>query len=437
MQTEQNGVEVELEGGNSTLNQDAIGAFRQQTRKAPMASSTRLREIMGYLRRFGTLSRTDLARLMSLNAVSMGEIIKLLLTEGWLKEVGEGVSSGGRRPIMLQIHSNNNCVIGLDVGGENIHAVATDLTGKVLEHYRQRTEALLGPEAVFERMVAAFNEVRQRLSQGNCRILGVGVGFSGMIDAEKGLCLVAPNLPGWQGIGVAEKLQAAIGMNVKLDDSSRLKLLAERQAIWPEEMDSTFLLDLGSGISGAFWVAGQIYRGLSGTAGELGHVIMAPEGPLCLCGSKGCLESLASSRAIACQAREGLKQGVMSSLRDSINGDAEQLTAEKVFDAAVKGDKYALFLIESAGTYIGSALAKVINLLNPTQVILTGGMSKMGDILLTPIMRTARAESLPMAFEKVKIDLSSAGDHAAAHGAALHYLDGFFAGFELKHEAHA
>jgi len=405
---------------------------RRRERKGALVASARAREILGYLRRFGVLSRSDLAERMDLSGVSIGTTVRELLKEGWVEEAGEGRSSGGRRPVLLRLRGENGYIIGLDVGSENLRGVVTDLNGEIRAEFWQETESWQGREVVFGRMVGAAKELMERAGIGEDRLLGIGLGFSGMIDAEEGICLVAPNLPGWQGVAVAKELGAALGKEVKMDDSSRLKLLAERQLLWPAEMGSTFLLDLGCGIGGAFWVGGKIHRGLTGTAGELGHVVMEPEGPLCHCGSRGCLEALAAGPAIAAQAREGLRQGVMSLLRDLVKGELDRLTAETVVEAARRGDKFAFGLIEAAGSYIGSALAKVLNLLNPTQVILAGGLAKMGDLLLAPLVRTLRSQSLPMAYEKVKISLSQAGDMAAARGAALFYLDHFFADFTLK-----
>jgi glucokinase len=285
--------------------------------------------------------------------------------------------------------------LGIDVGATNVKwaAVETD-GGTVLARGREPTAAQRGPEAVLARL----GELARTVAETH-RVERIGLALPGPLDLERGRTVFLPNMPGWRDIPVAEGLAAAAGLPVALLNDARAFTLAEHRLGAGRGARTMVGITLGTGVGGGVIAEGRLLLGLNGTAGEIGHQTLEPGGLPCPCGNTGCLEQYASGPAIA--------------------RAAGAATAEAVTIAAREGDPNALAALEQAGTYLGLGIANVALAVGPEAVVVGGGVSAAGDLILQPACRELRRRVTVMPVERIHLVRAELGDHAGALGAAL------------------
>lgn len=304
-----------------------------------------------------------------------------------------------------------NFVIGIDLGGTDIKGALLDLDGHTLEKIRVATDAKNGYQAVVARVLQVIEQLKQWSGIENKEISGVGIGIPGQIDYSQGKVLFAPNLD-WHEVNIKQSIEQASGLPVFLDNDGNVAALGEMWSGAGKGYANIVMLTIGTGIGGGIIIDGQLLRGKSGSAGEIGHMIMLKNGPLCNCGQSGCLETLTAAPAILRQAREAMQSDRKTSLTDFA-----QLTAKDVFIAAERGDQVALQIIANSAYWLGIAIANLINVINPELVIIGGGVARAGDILIAPIRQIALAKALSVAAEAVKIVPAYLGNDAGCIGA--------------------
>ncbi len=255
---------------------------------------------------------------------------------------------------------------------------------------------------------------------GGKRPAAVGVSFGGPVRAEGGLVLLSHHVPGWEGFPLAEWLRERFGAPAAVENDANAAALGEWRYGAGKGTDHFLYVTVSTGIGGGIVIGGKIYRGADGLAGEIGHMVVDPNGPRCTCGRRGCLEALASGPAIAARARELLAsyprpaEGRM--LRELVGNDPGRITAREVAIAAARGDPLAAEILREAGEALGFGLAQAIALLNPERIALGGGVIKAGEPLLRPVREAAERYAFPGA--RVDIAVAELGDDAPLWGAA-------------------
>ena len=303
-------------------------------------------------------------------------------------------------------------IVGVDLGGTKIDAVFSDSCGNISKRELKETHASEGPNAVIKRIVDAVKAV----SSDN-KIAAVGIGAAGIIDVETGLITTSPNLPGWRNIKLKQILERELGVQVFVDNDATVAALAEHKFGIAVGCDHFVCVTLGTGIGGGIVTNGQIYRGISGGAGEIGHMTIDINGPMCGCGRKGCWEALASGTAIEREAKAKIAEGVKTSIPRYAKGSDGRISAKAVYLAAQDGDKLAGELIERLGFYVGVGLANLINIFNPQLVVISGGVSRMGEMLLEPARKTVRERAFELSAKAARVEVSSLGYDAGPLGA--------------------
>jgi glucokinase-like ROK family protein len=251
-------------------------------------------------------------------------------------------------------------------------------------------------------------------------ILAIGVGVPGPILTEAGAVVAPPIMPGWDGFPIRETLEKKWGCPVSLNNDAELGALGEwAYGAGRGERDMAYI-KVGSGVGAGLLLEGQIYRGASGSAGEIGHLTVDENGPLCNCGNAGCLEALAGGQAIARQGQEAVRKGQRTLL--GAFSDPAAITAREVAAAARRGDLVSQRIFSQAGTHLGVAIAGLVNLFNPSLVVVGGGVAQSGDMLLQPIRDTVLKRSLPAAARSVKITTAVLGRRASSMGAVVQAL---------------
>lgn len=305
--------------------------------------------------------------------------------------------------------------IGLDLGGTKCLGLLVTGDGEV--HDEARLPTPRGGEAVLSTLVEASRELMARA--GDRGVSAIGVGVPGLVDTG-GVLRVAPNLPGVVELPVASALAAATGLPVRVENDATCAGWGERCLGAARGFDDVVLVTLGTGIGGGFILGGALYRGAHGYAGEIGHMVVDPNGPPCVCGQRGCWERFASGSGLGRLAREAAVAGRAEAVVALAGGDPEAVRGEHVTAAAAGGDPGALAVLERFAWWLALGLANLANVLDPQAFVLGGGLVEAGHVLVDPV-RAAFGELVeaPDHRPPVAIVPAALGERAGAIGAAL------------------
>lgn len=313
-----------------------------------------------------------------------------------------------------------NKYIGCDLGGTNLRAAIVDVeTGSVLYQMSIPTLAREGHDIVMKRMAELFLLVIQSAGMKKEEIGGIGIGVPGVLNLEKGETLFLPNLPGtWPHVPLQATIEKLTGLPARLLNDVRSITNGEWCFGAGRGLDTVAVLAIGTGIGGGLVINGQLHLGIGGTGGELGHTTIDFNGPKCGCGNNGCLEAYASGPAIAAMGMKAVSQGLTTRISELCEYDLNRITPELIAKAAREGDEVAKDIYERAGFYIGITAANICVTLGPRRIIIAGGVSQAGELLLDPIRRTLRRHVTVMPVGQVEVVPSQLGDNAGVIGVA-------------------
>jgi glucokinase len=311
--------------------------------------------------------------------------------------------------------------IGCDLGGTNLRAGIVDIqTGKVTHLLSTPTLAREGHDAVMQRMVGLFQDVIKRSGLPKSEIRGIGIGVPGVLDPEKGLVLFLPNLfDGWKNVPLSNKINASLGLPVFIINDVRSITLGEWKFGAGKGASSMICFAIGTGIGGGVVINNNLVMGINGTAGELGHTMVDPDGPQCGCGNHGCLEAYASGPAIAAMGIKAVIQGRTTLIGEMVAYDLNKITPQVIAEAANKGDLIAKEIYAHVGKLIGIASANVSLATGPERIVIGGGVASAGKLLLDPIRRTIQERIFVIPKEKIKVVSAELGDKAGILGSAI------------------
>jgi len=301
--------------------------------------------------------------------------------------------------------------VGIDLGGTNLKLGLVSAEGDLLRRLAVPTEAAQGPDHVLARMADAVRQLAEVADLAMDDLAAVGVGVPGPLDSEAGLVHFAPNLAGWIDVPVRDTLQDALGRTVVVENDANAAAYGEFRVGAGRQVQSLFVLTLGTGVGGGIIQDGRLLRGATDTGAELGHVIVAYGGRLCGCGNRGCLEAYASATAVVDRFRQ--EAGVSDLAR------RDGLEAKDVFEAAAGGSKAAARIVAETAEYLAVGITSILHVLNPEMVVLTGGMMGAGEAFLEEIRGHVRRLAFPSAWEACQIRASTLGGDAGILGTAL------------------
>jgi glucokinase len=315
----------------------------------------------------------------------------------------------------------NSYFVGVDLGGTNLRAAVVDITtGHIEKVLKVRTPSQGGPAMVIDAIVELVGQVLSACGFASGQIGGVGVGIPGLIDLERGVALLLPNIPGdWPHVLLRDVLGERLGINVSLINDVRAMTIAEWTFGAGRGVDTLACYAIGTGIGGGVVIDGQLHLGLSGSAGELGHQIVELNGLPCNCGGRGCLEMYASGPAIAARAAQAVIQRRPTRIAELAGNDLNRVTVALVLQAAREGDAVANAILEQAGAYIGIAVSNTILTICPRKVVFGGGVMAASELLLAPIRRTVCERVFLAPAQHVEIVPAQLGDDAGLIGASL------------------
>lgn len=314
---------------------------------------------------------------------------------------------------MTTDQSRNHHVISVDFGGTHLRASLVNASGQIIEQLKRETQAQLGVDSVIDRIGAAINDMASHVPEGGA-LRGVGVVAPGPIDPFRGIVFRAPNLRGWEDVPLADALMARTDLPVWLGNDANLAALAEHRYGAGRGLSDMIYLTISTGIGTGFIVNGEMLLGANGMAAEGGHMQVMPDGPICGCGNRGCVEALASGPNIAREAAARLKRDLPSSLHSL----GHEPTTKDVVRAAQEGDALACNVLAHAGTFIGMAVANLAHLFNPQRFVIGGGVSNAGDLLFDPVRAAADQRIIPAYRGTFDIVPAALGDNVGLLGAA-------------------
>ncbi len=378
------------------------------------ATTINYARVFHLLREQGASTRAQLARDTGLSPASITTITRDMIQRGYVREAGAASSDSGRPPIILEYNSRARYALGIDVHADGIFGVVTDLYARPF-HSERLELPRPKPEAMIEALGGWIERTLAAQQPQVCA--AVGIAMSALVDQERGVVLSSPDF-GLAHLPLAERLEERTGFLPALTNLTRAAALAERWLGAAGTADNMVYLRLGRTIGGAIIVEGQPYWG-SGHAPSMAHLNVDPNGRSCRCGSRGCLDTVASGAAVVRSAQELIAGGRASSLVARVDGALELITADLIQEEAAAGDTLAGEALQEAARWLGIGVATCINLLGPDMVVLGGTLGRgASELFLDTLRKTARARAEAAAVRDVRIVTTTLGEEGGAAGAA-------------------
>jgi predicted NBD/HSP70 family sugar kinase len=369
----------------------------------------------------GLLSCSDLSERIGKSLPLTARMLDVLIEEGLAIERGYAASTGGRKPIMYSLKPDVMYVVAVAMDQLITKIVLMDLDNKYVTDIAKFDLPLANnPGALFE-LAEKIDEFVNGLSIEKNKIIGIGIGMPGFVDAIKGINYTFLEAT---GESINQYISDRVKLPVFIDNDSSLIALAELRFGSAHNKKNAMVINASWGVGLGIIVNGQLFRGHNGFAGEFSHIPLFLNNKLCSCGKSGCLETESSLLVVIEKAQKELKEGKASLLKGLLEDQVEQ-ACEAIIDAAGKGDKLAVELLSEAGYNIGRGVAILIHILNPEIVVLSGRGSSAGKIWLAPIQQALNEHCIPRLCENTEIRISAFGYHAELIGAAVLVMENY------------
>ncbi|MGW0791068.1 ROK family transcriptional regulator [Streptomyces sp. NPDC002911] len=359
-----------------------------------------LERVVRAVRMAGSLTQAEIARSTGLSAATVSNIVRELKDSGTVEVTP--TSAGGRRARSVSLSGDAGIVIGVDFGHTHLRVAIGNLAHQVLAEESEPLDVDASSAQGFGRAEQLVNRLIQTTGISPGKVIGVGLGVPGPIDVESGTLGSTSILPGWTGINPGRELAGRLGVPVYVDNDANLGALGE--LVWGSGRGVRDLayIKVASGVGAGLVIDGNIYRGPGGTAGEIGHITLDESGPVCRCGNRGCLETFTAARY------------VLPLLKPSHGSD---LTMERMVQLAREGDPGCRRVIGDVGRHVGSGVANLCNLLNPSRVVLGGSLAEAGEMVLAPIRDSVSRYAIPSAARQLSVLPGALGGRAEVLGA--------------------
>ena len=370
--------------------------------------------MLSLLRDNGPMSRAELGDATVLSRTKIAFEFGQLVALGLVEDGGPALSRGGRRSTMARLAPDLR-FLGIDIGATSVDVALTDGELRVLGHLSQPCDVRSGPTAVLDVVVDLAAKLRSE--GGGLEIFGAGVGVPGPVSFREGAPVVPPLMPGWHHMPIRDLLSQELGCPVVVDNDVNIMAMGERQAGVARGAEDFLFIKLGTGIGCGVVLAGRVHRGVSGSAGDIGHIRIEDDGPTCACGNTGCLEAFFGGAALAREATAAAKEHRSPILSERLAA-GHSLSAVDVGIAAGAGDACAIEMVRDGGRRLGQVIAGLVSFVNPGLVVIGGGVAGLGHTLLAEVRSVVYRRSLPLATENLAIVLSELGGLAGVVGGA-------------------
>ncbi|MCZ7418417.1 MULTISPECIES: ROK family transcriptional regulator [unclassified Micromonospora] len=371
--------------------------------------------LLRLLRDEGALSRAELADRLEMPRPRLLAELERLVALGYVAEAGKAASRGGRRSTLVEL-SPELRFAAVDLGASSIDVEVVNGRLEPVAAYAEAADIRSGPKATLQRVNELLHKAR--VDGVYERLDAVGIGVPGPVSFRDGVPVSPPIMPGWDRFPVRELLTREHGCPAVVDNDVNIMAIGERHGGVAHSVDDFLFVKIGTGVGCGIYLSGDVYRGTDGCAGDIGHIQVDPQGPICSCGNAGCLEALFSGAALAKDAVAAARAGTSPALAErlEVNGD---VTALDVAAGALEGDVTCIQLIREGGRRVGGVLAGLVSFTNPSMIVIGGGLAQLGHILLAEIRSVVYRRSLPLATGNLPVVLSELGPRAGVAGAAV------------------
>jgi len=382
-----------------------------------MKNNSQKRKIIKNLFLHGAMTNTDLSKFVKLSTPKIISLLSELKEEGIVEELGQGNSSGGRRPNLYGNKEDAFYIIGISINLYKTTVTIFNAKNQKVTDDEVLTLLISQGSGVVDQIVEFTTSIIKANQISREKILGVGIEMPGMVDSATGInkTHMVSERP------VAELFSEKLGLNVVIENDAKARAFAELRFGLAHSKKNVLAIQLDWGIGLGIIVNGKLYKGRDGFAGEFGHLPMVDNGLLCRCGKRGCLETVASGTAIARLTKEGIENGHSSFLAELTDNDGSEI--KKAILAATMGDQYSITMLANVGHWLGKGLAYLIQIFNPELIILGGPIAEANQYILPPIQQSIQVFCIPELGNEIQIKVSELGSQAGILGVAALLLE--------------
>ncbi|HQU83668.1 MAG TPA: ROK family transcriptional regulator [Pyrinomonadaceae bacterium] len=369
--------------------------------------------IMHYLYERSPISRVELARLTGLNKATVSSLVEELLKKKFIYEIGtEKLSGAGRSPVLLGIEPNFGFTVSVEIGADFFYVVCADFSAKIISRHREN----LNIEDQKNSLNRIFAVIKEAISfiETDSKLLGIAVCVHGLIDREKGILLFAPN-SGWRDLNLLEMFQNEFDTEILIENEANFAALGEQFFGAAEGKGEVLYLSIGKGLGGGIVIGGKMFGGARGIAGEFGHLTLYPDGIECRCGNRGCFETEVSISALHRHIKEQLETNSDAKITAKFS-EIEKIAVESAVESARNGNKIAKNSFEKIGRNLGIGLASLLNIFNPSLIVLGGELSAGSEFIIPKTYEELSQRTLSWALENTKIVIAKFGSDAVIMG---------------------
>src|SRR5882724_9880100 len=372
----------------------------------------------------GPLSRVDLHHSTRLRPSTISLIVRRLLDEGKLLEAGRGDNPKGRKQNLLRLNEQFGSILALEFDDEKITASVIDLYMQIKASIIQQTVLDQGVPGLIQQLFYCAHKAIEHAGIATRDLIGIGVADPGLVNTQEGITVTSSTIEFWRHISVKQIFEKEFGVTTLVESKTRAKAVAERVLRAGRIKNDMIYIDYGAGIGAAMILGGRLVHGHRWAAGEVGHIQMIENGPACKCGNFGCLEAIAGTVALESRMRKALAEGSGSKALELVGGDTSKLTGWTVLRASRLGDKTSSAIVEQAVKYLGFGLAILVNLFNPSLVILDQRLEIAGPDFLDQIMRIVKQQAIAYSTEDLILEFARMRE-AGVLGMGLMVLQSF------------
>lgn len=367
------------------------------------------------------LSKTDIAAASGLSVSAVSEHVERLMNEKLIQISNIGNSSGGRKPKLYSINQHAGHIISIELGTSAVRIAITDFDCNILVSHGAPVEISEGPEKVLSFIHSMVSEMLVKAQIEKSTIKGIGIGIPGPVEFASGLPISPPIMPGWDRYPIREFWSQYLDCPCYVDNDVNIMAVGEHAKGLQFEVDNLIYIKIGTGIGAGIIYDGKLYRGVSGSAGDIGHIDIGRD-VSCWCGNRGCLEALAGGKAIAAKAKEMALTGKSEFLLEQLKAKGD-ITIKDLRMGIHSFDSTSVELIRESGALVGQVISSLVNFANPALISIGGGVAEIGDILLAAIRQGVYQRSLPLSTRNLLINKSNLGKAAGLVGGAFMTID--------------
>jgi len=377
--------------------------------------------------KYGALSRAEIHDLTLVQRSEISRLVRELLAEGRLVLAGRADNPMGRKQILLRLNEDRGLTLAIGFDDEIALAAVLDLHLRVRSSVEGVPVLDQGQEGLVRQLVSLGRQAMVQAKIGPRELLGLGVAGSGLVDSGRGILVMSSTMEFCHDLPLREIFAKEFGVPTAVENITRAKTVAERALGAGEMAENMIYVEYGrTGIGAGVVIKGKLFYGAGYAAGEFGHTHMIEDGPACKCGSFGCLEAIAGAAALQSRMRKAIAEGSTSEALALADGDPNKVTGWTVLEAAGRGDKTSLAIVEQAGSYLGVGLANLVNLFNPAMIVVDQRLSLAGQGLLDQLTRVIQRKALSHSAKGLVVRFGKLGRGASLLGAGRLVLENHF-----------